>query len=60
MEFDFTAGVNHLRNKDWSAGHCYFVPTLILSWDDKEGKRSTSLSIKWLFIQFGFTFTVEG
>ena len=57
MEWDFSVGYNHLRKKDWQSGHFYFIPTLVLSWRDGEDFRSTALSIKWLFIQFGITFT---
>lgn len=57
MEFDFTCGFTHLRSLDWTKGHCYLIPTFVVSWDDTPEHRSTSFSIKWLFIQFGCTFT---
>jgi len=45
----------HLRKKNWAAGNCYAIPTLLISWE-KENKSFT-LTLKWLLFAAAIIFS---
>lgn len=47
----------HLRKKDWSAGNCYLLPTIMVGWAGKgEPEKAVSIVFKLLFVRFVLTF----